>query len=401
VRFADKTPRDVNWSEHVPLRETRDTDFAEKRRMLFGPEQNSMPYPELVCVESTIPSLQLAGGRAFEDITLEVYISVYQHGVATVILWLDLTAYSLSYSEIVELASLMICNSEIMTSVTAKPFGMEWNQTFRGGASSFVDICVWIEKALQTAVRQHASIFNSAIRFSFPLIYAAEIPGCKTVPDLESSYAREIAGLANLWLDNADLLKDSEIADVLDTDLHPFQYGATYLAHCCAVEMHPESLTTIAERRGKGLLAQHSREKAFLALECELPLTQFFVVRAFTERVIELRKSLAPTSVWRLLNPVVSIGLVMRALALSRVRRSVGLAMLQFRNIYLRRKPYVRRGFELIANRLGTREAEQVLERLLDELGTDITMTYSMVSTLFLALLAILTSVLGILQIVI
>lgn len=399
ARIATTTPTGVDWAERLPLSVADCSVFAEKRRVLFGPEQPWSDLPELVCVETEVSHIQLSGGRVFDDIALEVYISFYDYGIVTMVFWLDFSAYALNYSEVVELASLVVDSNEQPGDPLPPGIGVRWGDGIRSDASSFQDICRWMEEELREAVPVKLRTADPEIRFSYPLVYIAEVPSCETAEELARYHPFEIAGLANLWLDNADLLKVDELGDVLRNDLHPFRYGATYIAHCCAVELHPKNLTVIADRRKKGLAAQHYRERAFLALECETPITQYFVVRAFTTRAADMRRSLAPRGIWRLLNPVVSGRLVVRALQLSRLRRDLGLAMLQFRNIYLRRKPYVRKGFELVAEYLGTHRAEAILERTLEELGSDIQMTYSMVSTLFLVLLTIVGTALVLVQV--
>lgn len=365
----------------------RDPSILRFRRLTFDPEKSWTDNAAVFVSNIQVQSLALSNGRTLQPHSLTSYLSVYPSaGIGTIIFWLKLGSDVLEEKELIELIALSRGTVERIDANRASYIGVEWLGQ-HVAMNSLLQVCEAVEKEFRQLYRAEKHDVYS-VQFAYPLLYVGEVVGCTTADDIVSRYKRNIAGILNLWIRNTHMLKDKEIANATQLDIHPFEYGVTYMSTSCTIEMHPYNVRDIADIENQELAEHHIREMSYLAILAELPVAKLYVLRLYdvllSKGLKDIRVSKHP---FNLVSPVI---LFIRAVRSSILRRTLTLAVNEFRNIHLTRKSYGMVVMDAYELQFSIPQLAESVDKKLSAIDTIVQSTFSMYIAIFTLVLTIL-----------
>ena len=361
----------------------------EYRRTFFGPELQLQLIIDVLSFQIIAEELQLSNHRKLHNLALTGAIFVYESGFCSMIIWLDCgSSLIFSAGEVVELTALVRGTSEERIVKSQNPSLVIRNGDVLHSFSNLLEVFRY-SKSLFLASSSTLWEERQDLEFCFPLVSLGDLQSCQTMSEARSSYANEIAGILNLWIDNYDLMKEKEVARAWDTDFHPFEYGITLVSSNCALEAHPSMHDEIARRRTLDRRKQHHRERAFFAQICEFAVLELYIIRTFDVDFTELQKLFGKLQInaRRLVN---IFGLLRDAIALSSKQNRLLSDVAFFRIPYFARKSYILRGVGILRSQFGTDLLYSSLDSKLNALKGTTETIYSMLTTVFVLILTML-----------
>lgn len=319
--------------------------FLEFRRRTFGPERSWRDAAHVSFTEICFPCFRLSSGRDLSPAHLRVYISVYPVGISTMVFWLSLGEQEFHEQELIELTALARGTDERIDPSTPASLVVDW-PLGRKLFSSLFEVSEYIREEFCANYSLDENRKRSAFQFVYPLLYVGEVLGCESAEEICKLHGKSVAGLLDLWIHDSQWLKDEEITRALQTDLHPFTYGATFVSSSSTIELHPSNIRIIAELEGQSLKDHHFQEMAYLAVLCEMPVAQMFALRIYEKELLKIVEELplSGTAMW---SPLFIPRLLYHAILLSSIRRHVTRSVNQFRDVRIMRKSYAKRVLEL------------------------------------------------------
>ena len=330
------------------------------------------------------------------EVGFEAYLSAYPLGFADIIFWLDLSHYQLCLEEMIELVAISRGTSEKIDPTRDHVIEHAWLHN-QGELSSLNDVCQVLQKKFQQGFLHPTHLTIPFVGFVHPIIYIKEVTGCKTAQEILERYSREISGLSNLWIYDTYWQKERHVKETVKNDVHPFEYGVTCISTACTAELHPSMTVSIAEKERQPLDAHHIQELCFLFFLCEVPLSQFFILRAFDTSISRL---LGPgVNILSMWNPLGVVSLVRRASQLTEFQRRLTYFLSQFKYTQTARKSYLQQAVDLFRAAFSVPQLEEAIDNKIMLINAHIGTLYSMLTTIFVLILSIAAVVLALIQV--
>lgn len=352
------------------------TTFMDLRRSTFSPELAWLEDVQSHSVGLSVIEIKLSTGRALKEVRCSGILIIYQLKFSNLFLAFDFDDTSLSSIEIAELHALVkgtgetIANNAPAVSVRIHDVVHKIRslaEVFRLVANEFC----WSYKT---------KIPVSRVEFIYPLLYVGKVSGTRNARDLKTRYQKEIAGILDLWIRDSIFLKEREVELIWASDVHPLEYGVTFIGANSIIELHPEGIIPqIARLEVLAVNEHHDRELAFLAVLSETVVSQYFVLRMYAERISSQVRSVRLEPV-AFLNP---FRLLVQAYGLFRERKLAVEAVGEFDVVLLSRKPYVKNALKQIREKLGVPEAQTTLLRTIEVAAQSAKEAYVMIIAVF------------------
>ena len=208
--------------------------------------------------------------------------------------------------------------------------------------------------------------------FVMPVLYVAQFePWLETAAELWATHAADVNALVNLWVGQADLVREEVIEDLRKHDVHPFNYGVTFFSPVCTVELHPRSTVEIARREGLTLEQHHYREWVFLTAMLTIIGFQRRALEDDASRLNDIASSSQGLSTWNL------PGTLRRLRRLSTSRADILRRLALYHNVWLTRREYMDRILVSGRDNYGVSRLYAQVQESLAQLGDDLSGLFS------------------------
>lgn len=203
--------------------------------------------------------------------------------------------------------------------------------------------------------------------FVHPILFLGDIPLNASGSEIARKFEAEIAAIANLSELHLSLSKERERKTVMESEVHPFEYGLTYVARRMTLEIHTvEGLKRSAEILRQTDLAAHvDDEWTDLAAIAEHAVAYYFFLRLAHLRLdaVGHTKPAPPRNISESESDLIPfIGGFLR---LTRLREEIGSSLAKFRTPSLKRRAWIQRTLGLYQKALGSEELEKSVEEKL------------------------------------
>jgi hypothetical protein len=371
--------------------------YSNFRKRMYDPEQRWSDASQVLVFEAEIRSIAISSGRVINNVSFSACLSTYKIGYGVISFWVDLNNAALELNEIIELAALIRGTVERINPENRASIEFSWENGYKT-VPNFRIICELIEDAFENEFVSKNSKIEKFTQFIYPLLYIKDVKYCKNSDDIINNYSKEIAGITDLWINDTIYLKDEKLANIIETDIHPFKYGLTCVSSSCTLELHPSLTDRIAEKENQSLENHHLQEFLYLCLLCEVPVAQFYILREYDEEISVLQTKLQFSTV-QLLNPLFLFILIFRAINSTNIQRKLILSINELRFIRLTRKSYLRGAIATFRNVLGIHEIEESIDKKISSINNNINSTYSMLTAIFTLIISLTALIIALFQI--
>ena len=363
--------------------------FIRLRRLTFSPELAWLEDIQSHSVALSNIEVKLSTGRTLNEVRCNGIILIYQLKFSNLFLSFDFNDVGLSSAEIAELHALAKGTGETIANDSASV-----SVQIRGIVHTIQSLAEVFRLVANEFCGSYDTKINAGrVEFIYPVIYVGKVLGVQSAGELETKYAKEVASILDLWIRDSAYLKKREVDLIWKSDIHPLEYGVTFIGANSIIELHPEGIIPdIASFENLDVKEHHDRELAFLAVLSESVVSQYFVLRMFAERISShvRRVRLGPAA---FLNP---LELLVQAYVLLRERKSAVEAVAEFDVVLLSRKPYVKNALKLIREKLGVPEAQTTLLRTIEVAAQSTKEVYVMILPVFALVVSMLSLVVAI-----
>ena len=362
---------------------------------MHEPEHSWQDPTQVLFFETILHIVTLSTGRKLETVPFYAYLSVYPSGFATIIFWIRMSEYAFQSDEIIELAAITRGTSERIKPLQKISIDLNWGHQIIN-VNNVVEICEMLEKEFSFKILQKPGS-KPSVQFLHPIVCVEEVSGCKTAGDIIEKYSRTIAGISNLWLGISAYLNEEEVRRTIEGNTNPFEVSASFISTCCTLALHPEIDEAFLKETGLTSEQDHYLERTHLALNCEFPVIQFFILRIYDAKLSKMHGLIIPSR-RLLINPLYPFKLVLSAIQLTKLQQQLTIDINEFRGIHLLRKSYLQRSFAAHRAAFGTSNVEENIDKKLLALQNQLNTTYSMLTTIFILILSILAVIFGLIQ---
>lgn len=361
--------------------------IIENKNAVFGKNQK-WSLPELKLKIASTIDITLSDNKIFNNVKLHGYISIYYQGFSTILFWMDIENEELNYLQILELISLI--KDQQFNNQSAENIVFKQYEPFIK-YNSFLNLFQGIQKELELQLELPCSFdYNNSL--IYPITYIKEVKNCSTSSDLIKYYSKEIVGICDTWKHFYTHFKESEIKRVLDTDIHPFDYGLTVYTSAGMVEIHSSNFGELIGSSNITHPQRHFYEQIFLYILTEVSILNLFVLKWYDTQL---------TSVGlKAFKAHLKLMLYIKHLnKITRLHNSTIESISLFKDVHFASKSYIPQATNEINNILGISKFSESVKDKLNDIKQQLTITYSMITTVFVIILTVIGLLIGLSQI--
>lgn len=258
-------------------------DIIGNKKLVFG-ENQTLCKPIEAYRLNTLINVKLNNGIVYENLKFTCIISKYKEGFSSLLFWIDLSTNKIPYSTIIELISIVRQTSGNEDSASIIIINSQKI------SSEFKDI----NKLIKEIQRGFLSMFEEcweeldSNNYIYPITYIYEVEDCKNSKQIINKYGKEIAGICDTWKHYYNYFKESEVQRIVDSDLHPFDYGVSVYTSSGMVELHSENFNELKKITKYTSSEQHIYEQIFLYIICEVSILNLYVLKWYDEQLTKI-----------------------------------------------------------------------------------------------------------------
>ncbi len=316
------------------------------RRQTFSPELEWHDPVRFFSIQLDVIALSCRG-QTYRCIHSDCLLTVYPELICTLQMHVELEEPVEGVENVIEIVKYL---REISF---GGPSPTDWIRCqFNSGIvefASFHALTTFIRNKFSNAYNISSTLPDPA-SFIFPVFYVGLVTGCNTADDIIERYRTEISGILNLWPHNYDLQTAAEIQARTSRNLHPLNYGASFISSAGFFEFHPRNVAEIARREGINIRDHHFQEIYYATTICEIAVAQYFSLR-ICDDILDKKFASSKISFSYVLNPLLSL---VKALGVLKFERYITIVLSSIRSIGLTRKPYTREILGLLNEQFDT-----------------------------------------------
>jgi hypothetical protein len=362
-------------------------DVIGNKKLVFG-EKRGLNIPEQSLRLKGSVGIALSDGTYLNGLALNCHISIYLQGFSSVLFWIDISENDLNYNQIVEIVGKArrasgnaVTNKLITISQGIKLYKY----------SDFHQMLGVIEKDICIGVGAREADQNQET-YIYPITYIHEVKGCKNSKQIVENYSKQIVGLCDTWKYYNKFFKQTEIARILATDLHPFEYGVSVYTSSGMVELHSENFKELKKHTGYTTTQQHIYEQVFLYIICEVAILHLYVLKWYDDQLTMIgMKSFRLR--WNF------IGFIKHLNRITNLHNVTIRTLSLFKNTYFVSKSYIPYTIDKINEVFRIDKFSESVKDKLNDIKQQLTIAYSMTTTVFVIILTVIGLIFTIYQV--